>query len=134
MITSDQISAQFAASQQAQMAAMQQASLYGQTPAFSPAASSSGALGMMGATEMGASIGMNLAWMRAGFSSGALASSASMLGFPAVLGAEYLMGKERVISDDLNDPTNPFLGFVNEQPGTHQMDIFAFSVGFSYAL
>jgi hypothetical protein len=93
VITSDQISAQFAASQQAQMAAMQQASLYGQTPAFSPAASSSGALGMMGATEMGASIGMNLAWMRAGFSSGALASSASMLGFPAVLGAEYLMGK-----------------------------------------
>jgi len=48
-------------------------------------------------------------------------------------GAEYLMGKERVISDDLNNPGNPFEGFVNEQPGTHQMDIFAWSLGVGYA-
>lgn len=47
--------------------------------------------------------------------------------------AEYLMGQERVISDDLNNPANPFEGFVNEMPGTHQMDIFAWSVGVGYA-
>ena len=48
-------------------------------------------------------------------------------------GAEYLMGAERVISDELNNPNNPFEGFVNEQPGTHQMDIFAWSLGVGYA-
>jgi len=45
---------------------------------------------------------------------------------------EYLMGQDRVISDDLNNPANPFEGFVNEMPGTHQMDIFAFSIGVGY--
>jgi long-chain fatty acid transport protein len=49
------------------------------------------------------------------------------------LGAEYLIGKERVISDELNNPANPFSGFVNEMPGTHQMDIFAVSIGVGYA-
>jgi long-chain fatty acid transport protein len=47
-------------------------------------------------------------------------------------GAEYLIGAERVISDDLNNPANPFEGFVNEMPGTHQMDIFAWSIGVGY--
>jgi long-chain fatty acid transport protein len=47
-------------------------------------------------------------------------------------GAEYLMGKERIISDDLNNPANPLEGFKNEMPGKHQMDIFAWSVGVGY--
>ena len=46
--------------------------------------------------------------------------------------AEYLFGQERKISDDLNNPLNPLEGFVNEMPGTHQMDIFAFSFGVGY--
>ncbi len=48
------------------------------------------------------------------------------------LGAEYLFGQERKISDELNNPANPLEGFVNEMPGTHQMDIFAWSVGLGY--
>jgi len=47
---------------------------------------------------------------------------------------EYLMGAEREIADDLVNPTNPMLGFKNAQPGTHQMDIFAFSVGIGLTL
>lgn len=41
--------------------------------------------------------------------------------------AEYLMGAERVISDEMDAG-----GFVNEMPGTHQMDVFAFSIGVGY--
>jgi long-chain fatty acid transport protein len=41
--------------------------------------------------------------------------------------AEYLFGEERVISDELGAE-----GFVNDMPGTHQMDIFAFSIGVGY--
>jgi len=48
------------------------------------------------------------------------------------VGAEYLFGAERVISDEWNNPVNPLEGFVNEMPGTHQMDIFAFSIGVGY--
>jgi long-chain fatty acid transport protein len=48
------------------------------------------------------------------------------------LAAEYLFGQERVISDDLNNPAIPLEGFVNEMPGTHQVDIFAWSVGLGY--
>ena len=47
---------------------------------------------------------------------------------------EYLMGAEREIADDLVNPANPMLGFKNAQPGTHQMDIFAFSVGMGFIL
>jgi long-chain fatty acid transport protein len=43
-------------------------------------------------------------------------------------GAEYLFGQERVISDDMTAE-----GFVNEMPGTHQMDIVAISLGLGYA-
>jgi long-chain fatty acid transport protein len=41
--------------------------------------------------------------------------------------AEYLFGEERVISADMGAE-----GFVNDMPGTHQMDIFAFSIGVGY--
>jgi hypothetical protein len=67
VLTSDQISAQFAASQQAQMVAMQQAAMYGTPPAYNPGASSSGALGMMGAGSMAASGGMLAAGLRGAF-------------------------------------------------------------------
>lgn len=42
-------------------------------------------------------------------------------------GAEYLLGAERVISDEMDSE-----GFVNDMPGTHQMDILAFSIGLGY--
>jgi long-chain fatty acid transport protein len=47
--------------------------------------------------------------------------------------AEYLMGQEREVSSDLNNPANPLEGFENEMPGKHQMDIFAWSLGVGYA-
>ena len=42
--------------------------------------------------------------------------------------AEYLFGEERVISDEMDAE-----GFVNDMPGNHQMDIFAWSIGFGYS-
>jgi long-chain fatty acid transport protein len=42
--------------------------------------------------------------------------------------AEYLFGAERIISAEMGAE-----GFVNEMPGTHQMDIFAFSIGVGYS-
>ena len=48
-------------------------------------------------------------------------------------GAEYLFGAERDISADFVNG-NPTEGFVNEMPGLHQMDIFAFSLGIAYHL
>lgn len=43
-------------------------------------------------------------------------------------GAEYLIGKARSISTELNSE-----GFVNEMPGQHQMDIFSWSIGLGYS-
>ena len=48
------------------------------------------------------------------------------------LAGEYLFGGERDIAAELNNPVNPLEGFVNEMPGKHQMDIFAFSIGVGY--
>lgn len=50
------------------------------------------------------------------------------------VGLEYLFGQPRKISDDLVDITNPALGFKNEQPGTHSLDVFAFGIGFGMNL
>jgi len=46
------------------------------------------------------------------------------------VGFEYLFGQERKVSDDLVDITNPALGFKNNMPGFHSLDVFAFSLGF----
>ncbi len=47
---------------------------------------------------------------------------------------EYLFGQDRKISDDLIDITNPALGFKNNMPGTHTLDVFAFSLSFGMNL
>lgn len=48
---------------------------------------------------------------------------------------EYLFGADRVISDEFKDPiTDPTDPFKNAQPGTHHLDVFAFSLGFGMAL
>jgi long-chain fatty acid transport protein len=49
-------------------------------------------------------------------------------------GVEYLFGQEREIAAILNNPANPLEGFTNEQPGKHQMDVFAFSLGLGLKL
>ena len=46
------------------------------------------------------------------------------------VGLEYLFGQSRKISDEWTNPVDPSEGFKNSMPGTHQLDVFAFSIGF----